>query len=215
MPTPTIQPRYPTAAAIERLTEMFRLPPGGQDWEIEVADAARLGEFLDGYERQPLGDDERFTLMELIVASYDELLEGGGQDRPEDWARVRLHLLQRFDLHGYTVQYWSLPDEDDPENGFAVTGRMREVIAGFFGPRERWPRRPFVVRRYIDGPDPRVPGAALDVLDISDNRDESFTLSWSRYGRRRPGERVFPTVAQAEEFAARAFGVARSRWADV
>jgi hypothetical protein len=116
------QREYPTAAAIARLTEMLHLPPGGQDWEIMVADAPRVGEFLDTYERQPLDDDERFTLMELIVASYDDLLRDGGDADGRLWERPRRHLLGGFDLHGYTVQYWSLPDEDeDPDHVYPFT----------------------------------------------------------------------------------------------
>src|SRR5438876_493 len=105
MATTAIQPRYPTAAAIERLTEMLHLPPGGQDWEIETADAARVGEFLDAYEAGGLDDDERFALMAMIVASYDDRLS---ESRPRDylpWQRIRRHLWERFDLHGFTVQY--------------------------------------------------------------------------------------------------------------
>lgn len=184
MATTTLQPRYPTAAAIERLTAMLQLPPGGQDWEIDVADAARVGEFLDIYERQPLDDDERFTLMELIVACYDDLLQDGGDADSQLWERLHRHLLGSFDLHGYTVQYWSVPDDDDdddPDHVFLFTVRAREVMAAVYGPRNRWPRRPFAVKRYIDWPDPVVPGVPLDAMDISDERDGSFALSWSKF----------------------------------
>ena len=55
-----IPPRDPTAAARQRLAEMLRLaePPGGQDWEIELADPGRVGEFLEVYETARLDDDE-------------------------------------------------------------------------------------------------------------------------------------------------------------
>src|SRR5688572_661051 len=146
MSVPRIDARYPTAAAIERLTDLLRLPPGDQDWEIEIADARRVGEFLDAYEREPLDDDERFALMALIVASYDELLMDGHEDQ-QQWNRVRRHLVERFDLHEYTVQYWSLPDEDDdPDRIFQVTPRARKIMQTMFGPRDRWPRRPVAVK---------------------------------------------------------------------
>ena len=217
MATTAIQPRYPTAAAIERLTAMLHLPPGGQDWEIEVADADRVGEFLDSYERQPLEPDDRFALMALIVASYDDHLRGGGDADGRVWDRLRRHLLGDFGLHGYTVQYWSLPDGDyDPDHVFAFTGRAREVMAAVYGPRERWPRRPSSVKTYTDRPDPVVPDAPLNAMDISDERDGSFALWWSKFGDRPCGERRgFATVDDAVAFAAREFGVAAERWKDV
>ena len=215
----TIPPRYPTAAARRRLTEMLRLaePPGGQDWEIELADPGRVGEFLEVYETARLDNDERFTLMELIVASYSDLLEFGGGDRDaRHWPRLRDHLLRRFELHGYTVLYWALADTDEPENFYAFTPRAREVMAAVFGPRGRWPRRPILVKRYVRQPTPTGPGAPLDVMQISDERDgRGYELYWCRFGERPDGERLFPTVAEAIAYAAREFGVPAERWVDV
>jgi hypothetical protein len=44
--------RYPTKDAIENLAKRFDFPtdPQMQDWEYEVADASRIGEFLAAYE---------------------------------------------------------------------------------------------------------------------------------------------------------------------
>lgn len=214
MPLHKIQPRFPTAAAIDRLTALLRLPPGGQDWEIEIADELRVGEFLNAYEAGGLNEDERFALMELIIASYDDLLRGGGDADRRTWARLRRHLLGEFGLHAYTVQYWSLPDgDDDPDHVFPFTALAREVMAAVYGPRERWPRRPLVVKRYVDWGDPAVPGVPLDAMDISDERDGSFALSWSKFAGRPGGDRHgFATVADAVAFAAREFGVPPERW---
>lgn len=217
MTRPTLQPRYSSADAIARLTQLLNLPDWGQDWEIEVAAAARVGEFLDVYESHTLEEDERFALMELIIASYDDLLREGRTDEAErHGGRLRRHLLEHFDLHGYTVQYWALPDEDDAENVFPVTPLVRQVMTAVFGPRDRWPRRPILIKRFIDWANPVVPGGWLDVLQLSDNRDGSgYTLWWSRYRDRPAGERQFATVAEAMAYAAREFGVPPERWQDV
>ncbi len=211
----TITPRHPTAAAIERLAKMFGLPSAGQDWEIVCADADRVCEFLDAYESAPLNQDEKFTLMALIVASYDELLTKGCDD-PRHWDRIRRHLLDRFDLHGYTVQYWSLPEEDEPNDVFDFTWRAREIMTAVYGSRQKWPRRPAVIKRFIDRPVPAVPGVPLDAMDITDNRDGTgFTLWWSKFRNRSTGERLCGSVEEAMEHAAREFGVPVERWQDV
>lgn len=216
---PALRPRYPTAAACQRLAGLLRLgePPGGQDWEIELADPRRVAEFLDLYESSALDDDERFTLMELIVASYNDLLEfGGGEPDQRHWTRLRDHLLRRFELHGYTVLYWALADTDEPENFDTFTPRAREVMAAVYGPRERWPRRPIVVKRYIDRATATGPSASLDAMQISDNRDGTgYELWWCRFGERADGERLFPSVAEAIAYAERVLGVPAGRWKDV
>jgi hypothetical protein len=212
---PPVQPRFATAAAVTRLSAMLGLPPADQDWEVEAADPRRVAEFLDAYEAWVLDDDERVALMGLAIASYDELLDAG-RDDPRHWGRMRRHLLDRFDLHGHAVQYWSLPDEDDPREGFGFTGRAWEVMAAAYGPRERWPRRPVVVKRYLAWPDPVVPGVPLDTMDVSDGRDGAgYTLWWSAFGGRAADERTFPTVEEAVRYAADVHGVEAERWRDV
>jgi hypothetical protein len=47
--------------------------PHMQDWEWEVADSERINEFPSAYESGELSDDERFTLMETILQSFEDL----------------------------------------------------------------------------------------------------------------------------------------------
>ena len=113
--------------AIVRLTVALKLAvtEGGQDWEIEVADPERVSEFLDYYENTPLDQDERHLLMKLIVASFDVYIgyEGANEQLA---ARVCRHLVESFDLHRWTVEYWARLERPD---GFPITPLMREVWA--------------------------------------------------------------------------------------
>ena len=120
--------RYPTAAAVDSLARRFGFPntPDMQDWEWEVADAARIDEFLAAYESGELDDDERFTLMETILQSFEDLGESLSVD--PRWPRV-LELLDRnVDLHAYTVFYWSCLENEDDEDSWLVTPYVRRVL---------------------------------------------------------------------------------------
>jgi hypothetical protein len=57
-----------------------------QDWPWEVADAERLDEFLAAYEGGNLSEDERFTLMEVILQSFEDLAASTGFDARWDRA---------------------------------------------------------------------------------------------------------------------------------
>jgi len=47
---------------------------GGEDWDLIFADPNRVEEFCTIYEDGELDADEKTSLMELIVASYDRAL---------------------------------------------------------------------------------------------------------------------------------------------
>jgi hypothetical protein len=99
--------RFPTRAAIDALARRFGLPntPGMQDWEWEVADPDRIAEFLAAYESGELSDDERFTLMETLLQSFEDLPEPTASD--PRWQRTLQLLAQNVQLHRYSLWYWS------------------------------------------------------------------------------------------------------------
>lgn len=120
--------------AIVRLTVALRLrvTEGGQDWELEVSDWERTAEFLDYYETQPLDDEERYCLLELIIASFDDYLRIQGPDERMT-ARVRRHLIESFEAHRNTVKYWACLTEPET-TGWAITPFMRELWTRFAEP---------------------------------------------------------------------------------
>ena len=66
--------RHPTREAIEKFNKLLNLKedPFMQDWEVECADPDRLEEFLNCYRSFAHTADERFTLMALILGSFEE-----------------------------------------------------------------------------------------------------------------------------------------------
>lgn len=119
--------RCPTRSAINSLAKRFGLPNGefSQDWEHEVADPARLHEFLSAYETQRLDEDERFCLMEIIIQSFEDSDSEVGTS-PE-WLRIEKLLRANTRLHAYTLWYWACFDLT-VEDAWRVSPAMRTVI---------------------------------------------------------------------------------------
>jgi hypothetical protein len=91
--------RHPTRAAIDSLAVRLGLPNGPemQDWQWEVANPERLDEFIATYVDSGLSDDERFTVMETIIQSCEDL--GDSLDSDPRWQTVCALLERNLDLH--------------------------------------------------------------------------------------------------------------------
>ena len=107
-----------------------------QDWEWIVADPTRLDEFLLAYEGGDLTDDERFTLMEIILQSFEDL--GPRIEHDPRWERVLEAIDQNIDLHAQSVWYWSLMGDEYGYETFWVTSFLRNILAKH---RSRFARR--------------------------------------------------------------------------
>ena len=120
--------RFPTSKAIDNLSKRFGLPnsPEMQDWEWEVADPQRIDEFVDAYLSSELDDDERFTLMETIVQSFEDF-DGPIEQHPR-WKEVLRLLDEKITLHIYTVYYWSDLETENVDEQWRVTKYFRSIL---------------------------------------------------------------------------------------
>jgi hypothetical protein len=127
--------RYPTRAGREALAARLGLAidPYSQDWEWEVADPQHFSRWLQVYQDPTLTDDERFSLMEMLVQCVEQL---GRRCRAEEeirrlpeWQALAQLLRANAPLHAITIRYWSVLGADDPEHCFSVSVPMREVWA--------------------------------------------------------------------------------------
>jgi hypothetical protein len=118
--------RYSSPTSVKKLAGMFQLVDVTQDWDILAADHARLAEFLDAYDDPRLDEDDRFALMELIIASLAEARQHGA-DIGGSWQRAEAFLRRDWRLHAATLAYWARGDDPDPERQFAITPEIRSV----------------------------------------------------------------------------------------
>lgn len=114
------------------LNNLLNLPAKGdeQDWDIELADPARLSEFLATFKAFHLTLSVKKAFLALIIASYDQLLQYDPDDDDFYWTSIKgLMSLEKHE-HIALLKYWSLEDslynEDDV---FSVTPRIRAYLS--------------------------------------------------------------------------------------
>jgi hypothetical protein len=124
----TVPDRFSTADAHSRLDAEFGFSPDqySQDWDIELADASRLQEFVDAYFALDLDEDERFTLMELIVASADDALHSHKLDAGL-WGSIHNLLVSDSSIHACTIHSWCCANSTCEDEEFPLSPRIRAV----------------------------------------------------------------------------------------
>lgn len=96
---------YPTRAGRQALALRLGLTfaESSQDWEWEVADSRRTGEYLALYRSSAVGDEERLSLMEMLLQCAEEADPDG---RVALWRDIGPLLMARAELHRTTIDYW-------------------------------------------------------------------------------------------------------------
>lgn len=121
--------RYPTEKAITSLIKKLNLPKAdkySQDWEYEVVDSKRIDEFITYYQNNLRTEDEKFTLMLIIIESCNDTLCENNLKK-KTWKKVKRSLIKDYFLHNQTIDYWCCEEEKDIENCFNITPLIREI----------------------------------------------------------------------------------------
>jgi hypothetical protein len=125
--------RYPSGAGRAALAARLGLTidPLSQDWEWEVADPTHFADWLTVYRNESLSDDERFSLMEMLIQCVEDMLPDHGPEEEAEglsqWQAVAALLRANPRLHASSIAYWSVFGRDNPEEQFRVSVAMRGV----------------------------------------------------------------------------------------
>ena len=119
---------YATKNTIKRLARDLNLSRGDkntQDWEYEVADSKKIDEFLAYFSKGELNSNEKQTLMQVILESYNDYVTEFGYHN--EYSKIIKKIIQK-DICVYKdiIQYWSC-GEEDLEDCFAITFFMRGI----------------------------------------------------------------------------------------
>lgn len=127
--------RYPTNEGRRDLAARLGLTvdPRAQDWEWQVADHEAFETLLVLYRSEQLSDDERFSLMEMLIQCVEEMIwerrpPSGVEEMPQ-WQAVNALLRANPRLHVSSIAYWSGFGHDNPDVSFRVSASMRLVWA--------------------------------------------------------------------------------------
>ena len=122
--------RHPVKASIDKFSQLLdlQLAPGMQDWEVQCADPARTIEFLACYDQHAQSDDDKFTLMALILGSF-EAYHDTIPPSETDWAAIRQRLISDIEIHRDHITYYGCPETDDPAEWlFPITPLIRTLL---------------------------------------------------------------------------------------
>lgn len=112
---------------LRKVSYDLKLPYTGteQDWEIEMADANRLAEFVEYYKYTYLHSEAKIAVMALIISSYDDLLNLKMSHDFEDWNEIEILVKKDRKLFEGIIKYWSL--EGSESGFFSITPLVRRL----------------------------------------------------------------------------------------
>lgn len=95
-----------------------------QDWDLINSDPDRITDFLKAYNK--LDDsDEKFILMQLIVASFDDY-QSEQNFNTKLWDKCSIVLEKEHPIHIHTICYWST--KADESDHFFISPFMDEIF---------------------------------------------------------------------------------------
>jgi len=121
--------RCPTSESMLALAKQLDLPPLplAYDWHYAVADPARIAEFVAVYENPSLSEDEKFTLMEVILNSVIDAADATILES-HLWENIVRLIENNIELHIYSVWYYASVEQENIEDAWCIAPHMRSIL---------------------------------------------------------------------------------------
>ena len=94
------------------------------DWDLEFSDYKRVEEFIEFFNKEELTEDEKFLLVALIFASFDDELVKEGNITIKFYRRFTKILRENYELCLPILDYW-LPDKGHYSLGYYFSSLRR------------------------------------------------------------------------------------------
>ena|SRR5688572_28188560 len=114
-----------TPEVVGEVSVRLKLPSADwmQDWPLEVADADRVQDFIDGYHLEHR-TEHRSAIATLVIASLDDkfVLEG---NPPNDLLDQASAILKQ---HPELLGYWASWDSESPSGDLMISPWIRTLV---------------------------------------------------------------------------------------
>ncbi|MBS7563815.1 hypothetical protein KHS38_05315 [Mucilaginibacter sp. Bleaf8] len=112
---------------LDKLSRKLNFPFDGsqQDWAVEYADSKRLKEFIEFASSEALSSAEAYSIMALILASYDQYLSENLRDKSNLWLEIVSIIDRNPKLYSDLLKYWALGNDIDH---FEITPLVRKYL---------------------------------------------------------------------------------------
>jgi len=99
------------------------------DWEWCVSDEDRVEEFIDFYITMPLNDNDKMSLMMIIIDSYNSRVWNHGFSN-DTWENISNLIKENILFFKEQIIYWSSMDHNDDEmdDAWAIAANMRILL---------------------------------------------------------------------------------------
>ncbi|WP_147239356.1 hypothetical protein [Tenacibaculum sp. E3R01] len=94
-----------------------------QDWPYDIAESKEIENYFQHYDEQ-IDEDKKFSLMEMLIQALTDIEDKNDFDK--NWKRLKSRIIKDFEIHEYTILYWSCFGEN-LSDCWKVTPYIREL----------------------------------------------------------------------------------------
>lgn len=115
---------------IIKVSKLFSLSATGQeqDWAIEFADKTRVRAFLNVLLTSDLSLSEKYAILSLVLASYDDYLVDHTDMNNELWLDIVRAIDRDRSNYMDILRYWAVNNEEKSNDLFNITPLIREYL---------------------------------------------------------------------------------------